>query len=196
MVEQVGVPDRWFSGVAGPSRTGPRREMSAQETGDRADLVVSRFGGRQVRDCHVVGQGDSIPGAHGKHLMDPVGVEDDGGRLGRATPKRHRAIPFPHDELPSGVPRGEGDDERRHHRVALLRVLVREEELPLLVDEDRVKVCRQDAAVGQGQHIACLAEQVLHRHAPVDADEGRLNLPGMPHGGVEAGLLSQPERRR
>lgn len=104
-----------------------------------------------------------------------------------------------HHQGPAGEGGRQGHDERSDHRAVLLRVLVRDKELPRGVDQHGVELGCQLATVGEAE-IA--AEPFQHRvnglrpPALVDPHPAEGNLPGVADPGVEQCSLGLPVPRR
>ena len=85
----------------------------------------------------------------GKHFVLAVRIERDE----REQPIRRSVLLPPttmlNHQRPTATCRRQRDNQCADHRVNLLRVLVRREELALFVHQDRVQLSSQTAAVGQ-----------------------------------------------
>lgn len=96
------------------------------------------------------------------------------------------------DEIAAGGPRRKQDDQRADHLVVLLRVLVRGEELPGLVEEHRVQP-RPERALRWQTQVA--TDHVQHRTkravpaAPVDPRSRTGDLPGVANPSIEDRLV-------
>src|SRR6266705_5369016 len=101
-----------------------------------------------------------------------------------------------HDQLAAGVRGRQRHDQRADHRVVLLRVLMREEELARAVYEHGVEFSRKPAAERQAELIADLIKHTLEGGGPPgagDSDEIRGDLPGVTDAGVGERLLTDAE---
>ncbi len=103
------------------------------------------------------------------------------------------------DQLPARVCRRQRHNQRAHHCVVLLRVLVRQEELSLAVYQHRVQLGPQRCRRRQPQLVPDVVQHGAERCLPgraVQRDEVRRDLPRVTHAGVGQRLLRAPELRR
>ena len=109
------------------------------------------------------------------------------------------------DEFATGVGGRQSYHECGQHRVVLLRVLMRQEELPLPIDEHRVEF-GADRRIGRNsQRGTEAAERLVKRSRPVvcprgagwvaEVDVRRIDHPGVADCGVEDGVLATAEVR-
>jgi hypothetical protein len=99
----------------------------------------------------VVGERYPVPALHGKHLVSGVGVErHEHQRRGRPAVADGFAAVFD-DEVAAGGSRRQQHHQRGDHRVVLLGVLVRGEELAGFVDEHRVQLGAQPTPIRKAE---------------------------------------------
>ena len=130
-------------------------------------------------------------------LVPAVGVERDQRQVGLRPPVGGRLAEVVDDEIPAGVRGRQRDDQRRDHRVVLLGVLVRQEELAFLVDQQGMQVGGQPAVPGQSEFLAQRLEfgaEALPAR-PLDADEFAGDLPRVADREIGERLLPVPEGR-
>jgi hypothetical protein len=198
VVQQVHEPLRQVEVPASVARGGWGGEVLGQavrQLGDRADCLRRRLiAGQQVeRERH------PVSGPDRRDLTPAVGVERDEGQLllGRAV---GLALPgVADDQFPAGVRRRQRHHQRAHHRVVLLRVLVREEELPLAVHQHRVRLGPQPCCRRQPQFVPEVLQRAVHQRRPARSAEPdliRCDLPRVADPGVGQRLLPAPEHRR
>ena len=198
MVEEIDEPVRWplTSVAASATRTlaKRRREVLTETSGQRLDgsgRGLQRRGRIAAAEQQVVRQHDPVARMHWPDLVTAVGVEGDQGQHLLRAPVRRRLPAVLDDQRPALQRRGQGDDERGDHLVALLRVLMRDEELPPGVNEHRLQLSDQPRTGREAEIGAQALEHRLQCPVPpplVDRHPAQRDLPGVPHPGVEQRL--------
>jgi hypothetical protein len=133
----------------------PGGEVLTQVAGRVADRgLVGHPVGRVAVQEQVVGERDPVPGRHRADLVPAIRVERDQHDVGRRPPVGGGLAEVVDDELPTSVCRRQHHDQGRDHRIVFLGVLVREEELTLLVDQQGMQVGGQPAMLRQPELLA------------------------------------------
>ena len=133
---------------------------------------------------HVVDEARTIAAAQGPDLVGAVGVEgrpaqlEPGGRTGECD----LVLPafVPDHELSAFVRGRQGHDQRGHHRVQPLPVTVRQEEAPILVEQQLVQV-GGELALLESQALPHLIEDRLDQPVPLRVGQLELRRVHLPH---------------
>jgi hypothetical protein len=186
-----------LSGGAAEARRDRRPEVTLQCAGEnieRLRLDPRRHGPGDALGHEVVGQHDAGAAGHAANLVAAVGVEGDQLQCAAAAPEGHRLAVLLDDHRSSAELRRKSDHQRSDHRIGFLRVLVRPEELPLLVQQHVVQIGPQFHALGQAERGADFVEQRDQGLVPaalIDADAPPGDFPTVADAAVEDGLVPQ-----
>ncbi len=162
---------------------------------DRTGLLRRGLGdGQQVER-----QRHPIPGPHRRHLVTAVGIERDHSQLRLRRTIGPRLTRVLDNQLPTGMRRRQRHHQRAHHRVVLLRILMRQKELPLAIHQHRMRLRDQPHCPGKPQRVTKMLQRTLQQRRPPRPTQRHLirrQLPGIPHPRVGQRLLTPPEHRR
>ena len=198
VVQQVDEPVRRVKVGAAIASHGGRGEVLGEAVRQVGDRPGSLRAGLAVRE-QVERQRHPVPGLHGFDLVTAVGVKRDERQLLLRRPVRDALAAVLDDQLPARVRRRQRHDQRAHHRVVLLRVLMRQEKLSFAVYQHRVQLGPQLCRGRQPQLVPDVVQHGAERCLPggaVQRDEVRRDLPCVTHAGIGQRLLPAPELRR
>jgi hypothetical protein len=198
VVEQKDQPVRGVEAAEAITSRGGRGEVpgeAVRQVGDRPGSLHVRLAVRE----QVERQRHPVPGLQGLDLVTAVRVERNERQLLPRHPVRDALAAMLHDQFPARMRRRQRHHQRAHHRVGLLRVLMRQEKLSLPVHQHRVQLGPQLRRGRQPQLIADVVQHGAERCLPGRAaqpDKVRRDLPRVTNGRVGQRLLAAPEHRR
>lgn len=188
MIEQENQALRDFGSANPIFRFHRCREVPAKQC--HQINVGARLAARFGLEEEVEGQGDAMSRTHRSNFVPAISVVSDEDEVVRFAEEEALNSPVVDDEFTACVSGGQADYQAGEHRVVLLGILMREEELALAVDEQRVQLGTPSGpgadAHGPIQSLECLrqdaaSEQVRRVHKQIcgqDAAEPEGNVAG------------------